>query len=98
MPFVEVKRPSSFVSILKSGHVTISVDLYRKFFVDKKVKVFHDVEEMKIGLEPSEEGYKITTSCGLHRFRCMELSNITVGRFNAVWSEKHKKIVIAYGR
>lgn len=97
MPFIELKSPSDFIRIKPSGTITVSVTLYRKFFNGKKVRIFHDQENNKIGLQPSNEGYKINTQRRGSRFFCNRLSKITTGEFYPKWSEKHKMLVFSYG-
>jgi len=92
MPFLEVKQPKDFVRIKPNGSVTICVTLYRKYFKDKKVKVFHDEEEHLIGLKPSKNGYK----CIEYRIKCVPLSRIATGEFYPKWSKEHKMLVFSY--
>ena len=96
MPFQEIKPPTDFVRITKVGRLTISVSLYRKFFLGKKVKIFHDEQKHLIGLKPSDEGYKITVNGGSSRVKCSFLGEITQGEFNPKWSKKHKMLILQY--
>jgi len=95
MPFVEIKQPTNFVRIKKDGIITISLSLVEKYFKSKKVKVFHDADNKKIGLQPADDGYLIF---GKHcaRIRCCMISRIVVGEFYPQWSDKHKMLIITY--
>lgn len=96
MPFREIKPSSNFIRIKKDGSTTVSVALVNKYFKNKKIRVFHDKESKKIGLQPSDEGYKIGNAGGSRRFYCSKLSKTVVGEFYPLWSEKHKMLIFEY--
>lgn len=96
MPFREIKPPKDFVRIKKDGSTTISVTLVNEHFVDKRVRVFHDLEAKKIGLQPSSEGYKITKAGGSRRIWCRALATITTGEFYPEWNATTKMLVFSY--
>lgn len=77
MPFREIERGKQVKSIrITETWIYISRDLYDEFFSGKRVKVFIDSENGIIGLQPSEEGYKISQH---KRFWSTELSDLTLG-------------------
>lgn len=97
MPFLEIKQPKDFVRIKPDGTVTISVSLVRRIPKNlTKIKIFHDVESKKIGLQPAEEGYKIGESSRCYRIKCVPLSRIATGEFYPKWSKEHKMLVFSY--
>lgn len=97
MPFVEIikRQVKECVRIYSYGQVGISSALYRKYFKGKKVQIFHDNENKKIGLKPSDNGYKFWGKRS-HMIACASLSNIVTGEFYPEWSEKHGMLVISY--
>ena len=102
MPFLELKQPKDFIRVKKYGSATICHTLYDKYFkckglVDKRVRIFIDGENKKIGFQPSNEGYKLSVNkSGNIRFRCTPLSKIITGEFYPVWSDEHKMLVADY--
>lgn len=106
MPFIEIKQPKDFVRIKSNGKVTISVSLIRAFFKDFTdgfgdvrvfIKIYHDKEAKKIGLKPNpSNGYKLMTSVGMYRLKCMPLARIVTGEFYPEWSKEHKMLVFSY--
>lgn len=98
MPFKEIKQPKDFIRIKSYGEVTISISLSDKYFKGKKVRIFYDEEEKKIGLQPDNEGYKIYgMENRSRRFACHPLSKIITGEFYPKWSKKLKMLVFSYG-
>jgi len=97
MPFQEVKRPTSFIRIKTEGKVTVSSSLIPKFFKNKThVKIFHDKETQQIGIQPSNDGYKISHIGGCFSIKCSMLSRIIQGEFYPIWSKKHNMLVFSY--
>jgi len=58
--------------------------------------VFHDEEKKVIGLQPSETGYKLNTNNRQFRIKCMPLTRIAIGEFDAEWDEKKKMLIFGY--
>ena len=88
MPFREVGKPKLSKSIrITETHTYISKDLYDEYFVGKCVKVFIDDENGIVGLQPSDEGYKISPN---KRFWSTELSELVIGILQSTgWSKEH---------
>lgn len=98
MVLEEIKKPSTnFIRIKKYGETTISTSLVRRYFLGKKVRVFHDGEKKMIGLQPSDEGYKIYLAGKSLRFACRMLPRIILGEFYPTWSDSEKMLVFSYG-
>jgi len=97
MPFKEIKcKPDPFVRIYKNGRVVICASLVREYFQGKKVKVFIDEENKKVGLKPDSEGYKLTCFSGGFSIRCYPLAKVINGVFHPEWSEKYKMLIFSY--
>jgi len=97
MPFIEIKPPTNFIRIKKNGTLTISIPLYEKYFKGKKVKIFHDTDNKRIGFQPMNDGYLIfglSNHCA--RIHCAFISRIVTGEFYPKWSKKHKMLIITY--
>lgn len=92
MPFRELERGKRIKSIrITESWTYISRDLYDEYFFGKHVKVFIDEENGIIGLQPSEEGYKISQR---KRFWSTELSDLVIGTLSLKeWSEKHAMLL-----
>lgn len=88
MPFREVGKPKLSKSIrITETHTYISRDLYDEYFIGKCVKVFIDDESGIVGLQPSDEGYKISPN---KRFWSTELSELIIGTLQSTgWSKEH---------
>lgn len=92
MPLKEVKQGKLIKSIrVTETWIYISRDLYDKYFVGKRVKVFIDKESGIVGLQPSDEGYKISQH---KRFWSTELSDFIIATLKLKeWSEEYAMLL-----
>lgn len=95
MPLREIDKGKKLECIrITETWTFISRDLYEKYFKGKRVKVFIDEESKLIGLQPNEEGYKIS-QC--RRFWSTELSDLINGTFHLKeWSEEYAMLLFEY--
>lgn len=92
MPFVEIEAQAKGWVSIGPDTLTISQDLREEFFKDKRTRLFFDEERMLLGLQPSEEGYKLAK---YGRIRCAKLSPlIKQGRYEAEWSDEHDMLIV----
>jgi len=101
MSFIEIeneadKQSKGFVRIKSRGTTTISTILYKKHFKDKKIRLYHDAENKKIGLKPDNKGFSIIRSQGVCYFNCAELTRILIGEFYPKWNEQHQMLIFDY--
>jgi len=98
MPFIEIVPKPEFVKISKNGRALITAGLIKRYFnLTKRVKVFHDEENKKIGLKCADVGYKLSVVGSSYGIQCTKLGRITQGKFNPEWSKKHEMLIISYG-
>jgi len=92
MSLREVKQGKRLKSIrVTETWIYISRDLYDEYFVGKRVKVFIDKENGIVGLQPSDEGYKISQHT---RFWSTELSDFIIATLKLKeWSEEHAMLL-----
>jgi hypothetical protein len=106
MPFKEIKPLKDFVRIHDKG-ITISTSLLH-YFIDskldglnicklKRVKIYIDDENSIIGLQPSLEGYKLSSHGGGYIITCVSLSNkLEKKEYFPKWSKKHKMLIFSF--
>ena len=102
MPFVELTGLpqncgyTDTVSIFADGNrIGLSKGVRIKYFKEKNkqyAKVFFDVENMLLGIMPSDMGNKV---CKNGSIACSALLNynLITGRFLAKWSDEHKMVI-----
>ena len=99
MPFKEIKPLKDFIRIHDKG-ITISTSFLKYFErgdILWRIKIFIDEEESLVGLQPSEEGYKLSQHGGGYSITCMELSKkLPNGLYFPKWDNKEKMLIFKY--
>jgi len=94
MPFVEVTNSlENWIRISKTGLITISKNLRDKYFAESRVRVFIDLENCLLGLQPSEVGSKINED-GVLSAKTIQKYNVKSGvQCGAEWNPKREMVI-----